>query len=291
MGVVGGSDIHNGLSVSDENGYAGRISGLDPKSMLPKGQAAVTALGMHRDEPATRPTGQRENDPLQFSGASITGVWAEENTRESIFAALKRKETFATTGTRMRVRMFAGWTYPKGMIGRSGWVREAYAQGVPMGSDLPAAPTGAAPRLVLEAMKDPDGANLDRIQIIKVWLDGDGYKEKVFDVALSGGRTVDRATGKARPVGNTVDLKTGRSENSIGAAVLRAEWRDPEFRPGVPAVYYARVLQIPTARWSTLLAIANRLPLPAKAPATIQERAWSSPIWFTPPQPAPRRRG
>jgi hypothetical protein len=285
MGVVGGSDIHNGLSVSDEDAFAGRISGLDPKTMLPTGAAARAALGMADHEPAVRPNGQRENDPLQFSGAALTGVWAEENTRPSIFAALKRKETFATSGTRIRFRMFAGWAYPAGMTRSGDWVARAYAHGVPMGADLPARPAGAgAPTFVVQALKDPDGANLDRIQIIKVWLHGKTYEEKVFDVALSDGRRDDPRTGRAPAVGDTVDLATGAYRNSIGATQLTAQWRDPQFNPAVAAVYYARVLQIPTARWTALVAIRNHLPLPAKAPATIQERAWTSPIWFTPPR-------
>jgi hypothetical protein len=284
-GIVGGSDIHNGLSASDETAFAGRISGLDRDTMLPRGEGARTALGMKMGagEVAVRPNGQRENDPLQFSSAAITGVWAEENTRGSIFAALRRKETFATSGTRIRVRMFGGWDLDPAMIGRADWVKQAYAKGVPMGSDLPAAAAGKAPRFVLQAMKDPDGANLDRVQVIKVWLDGKDYKEKVFDVALSGGRKVDPRTGRVAAVGDTVDRGTGKTANTIGAATLAA-WRDPTFDPKTPAVYYARVLEIPTARWTTHLAIANHLPIPKAAPATIQERAWTSPIWFTPPR-------
>jgi hypothetical protein len=161
-------------------------------------------------------------------------------------------------------------------------VKTAYATGIPMGSDLPASAGRKAPTLVLQAMKDPDGANLDRIQVIKMWQDGDGYKERIFNVALSGGRHEDPKSHKAPAVGNTVDLKTGKYSNAIGAPVLSAEWTDPTFDPSKAAVYYARVLEIPTPRWSTLLAIANHLPIPTEAPATIQERAWSSPIWFTP---------
>ena len=287
-GVVGGSDIHNGLTVSDESGFASEISGLDPNTMLPKGDMAKRDLGIIK-VPArldwnhvlnhAPPTMER---PLIFSSAGLTGVWAEENTRNSIFAALKRKETFATSGTRIRVRMFAGWKYKPGLMAHSDWVVTAYRDGVPMGGDLPARVKPAAPRLLIEAMKDPDGANLDRIQVVKVWLDGKDYKEKLFDVALSGGRKDDPKTGRAPTVGNTVDLKTGKYTNTIGAPTLSTEWKDPEFDPAKPAVYYARVLEIPTPRWSTLLAIKNDLPIPAEAPATLQERAWSSPVWYTP---------
>jgi hypothetical protein len=285
MGVVGGSDIHNGLTASSENAFASGFSGLDPKTMLPRGEAARKALGMEGPE-GLRPNGQRENDPLQFSPGSITGVWAEENTRASIFAALKRKETFATSGTRIRLRMFAGWNFDPGVLRRADWVKRAYAEGVPMGADLPASRHGKAPRFIVQAMKDPTGANLDRIQIVKVWLEGGDYREKVFDVVLSGGRSDDPRTGRAPAVGNTVDLKTGTYRNTIGAPALAAVWTDPDFDPRKPAVYYARVLEIPTPRWSTLLAIRNHLPLPKEAPATIQERAWSSPIWFTPQKTA-----
>lgn len=283
MGVVGASDIHNGLSVSDERGAGPSSNGLDQRTMAITGRQLRAALGMVEDGAAVRPNGQRENDPLQFSSAGVTGVWAEENTRGAIFAALKRKETFATSGTRIRVRMFGGWQFGPGAMAAPDWVAKAYATGVPMGGDLTAPPKGGGgPRFVVQALKDPTGANLDRIQIVKVWLSGDGYKEKVFDVALSGGRKADPKTGKAAAVGNTVDLTTGATANTIGAKMLQAVWRDPTFDAKAPAVYYARVLEIPTARWSTLTAIANKLPLPKAAPATLQERAWTSPVWYTP---------
>ncbi|OYU70823.1 MAG: hypothetical protein CFE28_12960 [Alphaproteobacteria bacterium PA2] len=281
MGLVGASDAHNGLSASDENAFASGEATLDPRTMLPTGANAKRALGMG-PPPTLRPNGQRENDPIQFGSAALTGVWAEENTRGSIFAALKRKETFATSGTRIRVRMFGGWTFSDAMLKQSGWVARAYAAGVPMGRDLPQRPAQAkAPTFILQASKDPTGANLDRIQVVKLWVENGVQKEKVFNVALSGNRKAG-ADGRAPPVGNTVDLKTGRASNTIGSGMLTVAWRDPEFDPKSPAVYYGRVLEVPSPRWSTLLAIHNGLPLPAKAPPTIQERAWTSPIWFTP---------
>jgi hypothetical protein len=283
MGVVGASDIHNGLSASDEAAFAGGFSGLDPKTMTPAPVRARHVLGVGRGEEAEG-LDEGSRNPLQASSAAITGVWAETNTRQAIFAALKRKETFATSGTRIRLRMFGGWGFDPKMTARPDWVARAYAEGAPMGSDLPARPCSAtAPRFALQAMKDPDGANLDRIQVIKVWLKPDGtYGEKVFDAALSGGRKAD-AHGHAPAVGDTVDLATGTYKNTIGAPVLTAVWADPEFDPKTPAVYYARALEIPTPRWSTLLAIREKLPIPKNGPATLQERAWSSPIWFTPP--------
>ncbi|MBU1375013.1 MAG: DUF3604 domain-containing protein [Alphaproteobacteria bacterium] len=289
FGVVGGSDWHNGISASDENATAGTPGGIDPKVNLPSGDAAKKLLGiiqtraMIDDAAAKAGRPPAVANPMINSSAGITGVWAEENTRESIFAALKRKETFATSGTRMKVRFFGGWGFAPGMTSRADWVRAAYRTGVPMGGDLPLRPAGAqAPSFIVQAVKDPDGANLDRVQIVKVWLEGSDYKEKIFEVALSGGRKVDPKTGRAAAVGNTVDLKTGAYKNAIGAATLQTVWRDPEFDPAKPAVYYLRALEIPTPRWTTLLAIKNGLPIPTKAPATIQERAYSSPIWFTP---------
>ena len=291
-GLVGGTDIHNGLSTTDEAGVGGAF-GVDPHTMLPRGDMAKSILEITKSKARLDSDADAKGEahidahPLEVGTGGVTGVWAEENTRNSIYAALKRKETFATSGTRIRVRMFGGWTYPAAMSKRSDWVSMAYAQGVAMGGDLPARPTtGKAPTLVLQAVKDPDGANLDRIQVIKMWRSGDGYKEKIFNVALSGGRREDPRTGKAPSVGNTVDLKTGKYANTIGAATLTAQWTDPEFDPSVAAVYYARVLEIPTPRWSTRLAIANNLPIPKDRDVTIQERAWTSPVWYT-----PRRQG
>ena len=282
MGLVAASDIHNGLSTSDERAFAGGARGFDPTSKAPSLGSARAVLA--RGQPLeNRPNGQSENDPLQSSSGGLTGVWAERNDRASIFAALKRKETFATTGDRIRLRMFSAWTFAPKLMAKPDWVATAYASGVPMGGDMAARPAGAkAPKFAIEAMRDPDGANLDRIQIVKVWLKDGAYAEKIFDVALSGGRRPDPQTGKAPPVGDTVDLKTGKYANTIGAPGLKVVWTDPEFSPAAPAVYYARVLEIPTPRWSTLLALRTGLPLPAAAPATIQERGWTSPIWYTP---------
>ena len=291
-GVVGGSDIHNGLSASSEDASAGGQFGIDPNTMLPHGDDAKRALGLlppqDPDTGAEVPNateGERRMI-VERSSAGLTGVWAEENTRDSIFAALKRKETFATSGTRIRVRMFSGWKIQAHIMQEKAWVTDAYAQAVPMGADLPARPQDAnAPTFLLQAARDPEGANLDRIQIIKIWLEGGHYQERIFDVAVSGHRKIDPRSHRAPPVGTTVDLATGRYTNSIGAPMLTALWRDPGFDVAKPAVYYARVLEIPTPRWSTLLAVKNHLPLSPYAAPSIQERAWSSPIWYTPARP------
>lgn len=285
--VVGSSDIHNALSTSDENASAGGQFGIDPDTMLPRGEFAAKALGRQAagvPEAASAAAAEVQRmSILERSSGGLTGVWAQENTRDSIFAALKRKETFATSGTRMRVRMFAGWDFQQDLMKHKQWVAQAYVRGVPMGADLPARPGSArAPKFLVQALKDPDGANLDRIQIIKIWLEGSNYEERIFDVAVSGNRRIDPATGRAGQVGTSVDVQKGTYTNSIGAASLKVVWEDPQFDPGKPAVYYARVLEIPTPRWSTLLAVENQLPIPPEVAATIQERAWSSPVWFTP---------
>jgi hypothetical protein len=216
-----------------------------------------------------------------LSASGITGVWSEQNTRAAIFAALQRREVFATSGTRLQVRMFAGWTYPQDLLRSSDWLRQAYAGGVPMGGDLTRAPGARSPRFIVQALKDPNGANLDRIQIIKVWRKGGMDSERVFDVVWSGNRKPD-ATGKVPAVGDSVDLGSATYTNSIGAPQLSTQWSDPDFDASLSAAYYARVIEIPTPRWSTYLAVRNNLPLTKAQPATLQERAWTSPIFYTP---------
>ncbi len=287
-GMVGASDIHNSLSVSDEANYAGDQFGLDADTMMPKGKALKKSLGVKnviepRPGESKKSYDARRTGALGRGSAGLTGVWAEENTRDSIFSAFKRRETFATSGTRIRLRMFASWDIKPTDIGSYDWLADAYARGTAMGGDLPGSPGGAnAPYFIVEALKDPDGANLDRIQIIKLWADGNEYREKIFNVALSDNRSPDRKTGKVAPVGSTINLKTGNYTNEIGAPYLSVTWQDPEFEADSAAVYYARVLEIPTPRWSTLVAVKNKMPIPDDVPATIQERAWSSPIWFKP---------
>jgi hypothetical protein len=210
---------------------------------------------------------------------TLTGAWAESNTRGAIYDAMVRKETYATSGTRIKVRFFAGYDYPNDLLKNKDWVKQAYAGGVPMGGDL-VAKGKSSPRFAVSALKSPDSANLDRIQIIKLWTDGVMDYEKIYDVALSDSRKVDPKTGKAPTVGNTVDLKTATYTNDIGDTALSAVWTDPAFDGSHNAVYYVRVLEIPTPRWSTYDAVKLGLPPSDMVPATIQERAWTSPIWF-----------
>jgi hypothetical protein len=224
-----------------------------------------------------------------WSAAGLAAVWAEENTRESIFRAMRRKETYATSGTWIRVRFFGGWAYPADLFEGEGGIALAYATGVPMGSVLPT-PTGTSdsPTFAVQALKDPLGANLDRIQIIKAWVDGEGVShERIYQVAASDGRRPDPATGRLASVGNTVDISRPSYANSIGSSHLSVVWRDPDFDRSVSAFYYARVIEIPTPRWSTYDAVA--LGVEAPDPATLQERAVTSAIWYEPSAVAYRR--
>jgi hypothetical protein len=286
-GIVGASDFHNGLSDSAETAFAGTFGAIDPTKALPDlDQYAERFKEMREGLQKSFDPGQAAKVSFNLyenGSGNLTGIWAEQNTRESLYAGLRRKETFATSGTRLKFRFFGGWDYDGALVKANDWVVAAYRGGVPMGADLPLQPaTRRAPRFALWAVKDPDGANLDRLQVVKVWLDRGKYAERIYDVALSNGRKVDSKTGKAAPVGNTVDLKTAQYTNTIGATELSAVWQDPQFEPKVPAVYYLRVLEIPTPRWSTIVSVKRGLPLPTEVPATIQERGWSSPIWYTP---------
>ena len=270
--MIGSSDSHNASSPVEEDNYHGKLARLDgtPKQRLERlaKNAAAVAAGVG----------------TAYSAAGLAAVWAEENRRESIYDALRRRETYATSGPRIALRVFAGWEFPPSLTEETDFVDRGYAGGVPMGGDLPAAPTGAkAPRIAIAASRDPQGANLDRVQVVKGWLDAEGNThESIHDVAWSPGREPD-AAGKLPPVGNTVDVAKASYGNDIGAAELHAVWEDPDFDPAQAAFWYVRVLEIPTPRWSTY--DAKTVGVPAPAPASVQERAWSSPIWYQPPAP------
>jgi hypothetical protein len=290
LGFVGGSDYHNGLSNADENAYAGVLHfSVDPAVNLPEREYAKQVFAPRERNGKTLEQIANEDGPHPISNggihgsAGLTGVWAEQNTREAIYDALRRKETFATSGPQIRLRFFGGWDFKANALDAPDWASRAYSTAVPMGGDLPVVHAPAqAPSFIVQAAKDPASGNLDRIQIVKIWLEGGDYREKVFDVVWSKERKRDAKSGKVPAVRNTVDLKTATFTNTVGAPVLSGVWRDPEFDAAKPAVYYARAIAIPTPRWNTLLAVKRGLPLPEHMPATIQERALSSPIWFTP---------
>ena len=267
-GIVAGSDAHSAYSNNEESNFYGS-------------HGAVDDTPAKRLNPAKSPSGDRN---VAVGTAGATAVWAEENTRAAIFDAIKRRETYGTSGPLMRVRFFGGWDFEDDLVEDDDFVEKAYEDGVPMGGDLPARPERArAPTFAVWALKDPESGNLDRIQIIKVFVNKwNRPGEKIYDVALSDGRSVDPATGKAPPVGNTVDVATATYTNDIGDTQLSVVWTDPDFDPNQRALYYARVIEIPTPRWSTYDAARNNLPLPPNTPTTLQERAWSSPIWYTP---------
>ena len=270
FGLVGSSDFHSGISAGEEFNYPGGLGSGDEQSDPGR---VLTSVNPLMQSPTTI-----------LSAGGLTGIWAEENTRESLFAALKRREVFATSGSRIRVRLFAGWDYPDGITRDNNWILAAYDSGVPMGADLPNGETTPvkSPRLLLQAVKDPDGGNLDRIQVIKLWYYEGVSHEQVYDAVWAGDRGIDSNTGHLPAIGNTVDRDTANYTNTLGATELIGEWMDPDFIPEAATIYYARVLEIPTPRWSTYLAVRNGLPLSKDVPPTIQERAWTSPVFYTP---------
>ena len=266
FGLIGATDSHSSYASAEEDNFQGKFA-LD-----------------------STPEARRDNSILPgidnlwaVSASGLSGVWAEENTRESIYAAFKRKEVYGTSGPRIAVRFFGGYNYTAQDAKAIDLAKIGYKKGVPMGSDLVKAPKNIAPSFLIHAVKDPVDANLDRIQVVKGWLNADGTTaEKVFDVVWSDNRKKQK-NGKLPAVGNTVDIKTGKYTNTIGTAQLSVMWKDPEFNPSQRAFYYARVLQIPTPRYSLLDAIALQMDVKETGkPATIQERAYSSPIWYTP---------
>ena len=268
VGFYGDNDTHTAAGSHEEFNYTGKF-GVE---MLP-GVRLAGLPGM--------PAGQVKQI-REFGSGGLAGVWADENTREGIYDAMYRRETFATSGSYIRLRMFGGFGLTRADLDAADFAARGYQKGVPMGGDLKGAPGTPAPTFLVRALKDAKSANLDRIQIVKGWIDTVGQKhEKVFDVAWAGERKPG-PNGKLPPIGNTVDLKTATYTNSIGAAELAVAWTDPEFKPGERAVYYARVLEIPTPRWSTYDSVRLGKALPKDLPHTIQERAWSSPIWYTP---------
>ena len=269
FGLVSGTDTHTGLTTAEEDNFFGKHTGLEPTA--------------HRYEDVVIKSPQVTIYGSQMAAAGYTGVWATENTRESIWDALKRREAYSTTGPRIAVRFFGGWDFDA-KDARTRMPAEAgYAKGVPMGGDLQAASAGKVPTFLVAALKDPLSGNLDRFQVVKGWTDAKGaMHEKVYDVAWSGDRKPDPKTGKVPAVGNTVDVADASWTNTIGAPELIAVWKDPDFDPKLRAFYYGRVIEIPTPRWTAYDAKRFGIQMPADVPMTVQERAYTSPIWYTP---------
>jgi hypothetical protein len=273
FGVIGSTDSHTALSTAEEDNYFGKVTLLEPSADPIRFDEVIAG----RPAPKGHQIYAR-----QIGAAGLAAVWARENTREALWDAMARKEVFATTGTRIRVRVFGGFDFEDQDLDRADFAKYGYDNGVPMGGDLKAAAEGKAPTFMIRAMRDPDGANLDRIQIVKGWLDAEGKThEQVYDVAWSGDRKPD-THGKLPPVGNTVNVDQATYTNAIGDPVLGGYWKDPDFDPKLRAFYYVRVIEIPTPRWTTIDAKVFGVERPKDVPASIQERGYTSPIWYTP---------
>ena len=275
FGLIGSTDAHTSVPSAEEDNYFGKVSLLEP------------GAGEHRYEEVIigRPNPDKKSQikATRISGSGLAAVWARHNTREEIWDAMKRKEVYATTGTRLKVRVFGGFDFNAADIDRMDFAKHGYKQGVPMGGDLTSAPSGKAPAFLVRAMRDTDGANLDRVQVIKGWLDASGKThEKIYDIAVSDGRKIGADGRSKQPVGNTVNVKQASYTNSIGDAYLQAYWSDPAFDAKQKAFYYVRVIEIPTPRWTVYDAKHYGRELPDDVPTSIQERAYTSPIWYTP---------
>ena len=274
LGMIGSTDAHTSLATTREENFWGKAPHLEPAA--DRWEHVIIASLAGDDNLSSY--------SYETIGSGLAAVWARENTREGLFDAMQKKETYATTGTRIIVRFFGGWDYGTDEVFRPDAVSIGYRKGVPMGGDLPTKPAGKkAPVFMVGALKDTWSGNLDRIQIIKVWIAEKGIPhEKVYDLAVSDGRTIG-ADGRCRTqVGNTVDVADASFLNNIGDAELRAVWTDPDFNPKHRAAYYARVLEIPTPTWQAFDSKFYGVKMPETVPMFSQERAYTSPIWYTP---------
>jgi hypothetical protein len=268
FGMVGSTDSHTGLATAQEDNFFGKHSGVEPSA--------------ERWEHPMAEVNGKKYESWEMASSGLAAVWARDNTREAIFDAMQRKETYATTGSRMMVRFFGGWDFTEADATSRVPSTIGYTEGVPMGGDLKDRPDGKSPTFLVFALKDPYSGNLDRIQIVKGWLNSQGERqEKVYNVKWSGDRQLG-SDGTLPPVGNTVDVANATWTNTIGAAELITVWTDPDFDPNQPAVYYARVLEIPTPRWTAHEAARFGITMSSEVPMITQERAYTSPIWYTP---------
>lgn len=272
FGMIGSTDAHTALSTSREDNNFGKL-----EKMRPSDHRAETPVIKSPVDPKLTSLGS------ETGAAGLAAVWARENTRESIWDAMKRKEVYATSGSRIKVRVFAGWDFEADEVERQDFAKQGYKRGVPMGGDLFAAPDGKAPSFMIRTLRDPDNANLDRVQVIKGWLDAVGEThERIYDVAVSDGRTIG-ADGRCKtPVGSTVDVADASYTNTIGDPLLTAHWVDPDFDAKQSAFYYVRVIEIPKPRWTAYDAKFFGITMPDDVAMTVQDRAYTSPIWYTP---------
>jgi hypothetical protein len=271
QGFIGSTDSHTSLATAGESNYFGKASMIEPG---PERWEHILIQSTVDDSLTSY--------AAQTSSSGLAAVWATENTRAGIFEAMERRETYATSGPRISVRVFGGWDFVADDVHRSDFAEYGYANGVPMGGDMRAQSGEKSPGFVVRTLRDPDGANLDRIQMVKGWMDSSGTThEKVYDIALSDDR-VAGPDGKAPPVGDTVNVGEASFKNSIGDAMLFAYWQDPEFDPSENAFYYVRVIEIPTPRWTAYDAKIFDIDMPDEMPMKLQERAYTSPIWYAP---------
>jgi hypothetical protein len=277
FGLVGSTDSHTSLATAEENNYFGKAALVEPSGDPKRFETKITGMLQQPDGPDITIR------HFKTLASGLAAVWATDNTREAIWDALKRKEVYATTGTRMTVRVFAGWDFEEADVQRPDFAETGYSRGVPMGGDLRKAPDDKVPTMMIKAVRDVDGANLDRVQVVKGWMDEQGeLHERVYDVMCSDDRAIDDQHRCERPVGNTVDVAQATYTNSIGEVLMMAYWKDPDFDPGQRVFYYVRVLEIPTPRWTTHDAAFYGVDLPKGVPPSQQDRAYTSPIWYTP---------
>jgi hypothetical protein len=277
FGFVGSTDVHNSLTAIEEDNYFGKMPVQEPSPKRWEHKSKESSWDAKVGPVRARYT-------WQYLAAGYAAVWAADNTRAALWDSLKRREAYGTSGSRITLRFFGGWEFAPGDAKSRYLAETGYAKGVPMGSDLKAAPAGAkAPSFLVAAMKDPRSGNLDRIQIVKGWLDKNGKGlEKVYDVVWGDADRRKIRGGKLQSVGDTVDVTTATWKNTIGDPELSAVWTDPDFDPSVRAFYYARVIEIPTPRWTAYDAARFGIQMSPEVPMTVQERAWASPIWYTP---------
>jgi len=271
FGMIGSTDAHGSIPTSREENNWSKAHIVEPSAdrfehFLVKGVVPELSI-MVKD----------------LSASGLAAVWATKNTREAIWDAMKRKEVYATTGNRLKVRVFGGWNFKANDLDRPDFAKNGYKNGVPMGGDLVSAPEGKAPSFLIRAMKDADGPNLDRVQIIKGWLDAEGNKqEKIYDLAVSDGRIIGEDGRCITPVGSTINIAEATYNNSIGEPIMTVFWVDPDFDASLKAFYYVRVIEIPTPRWTAYDAVFYNIDMPEGTKMTVQDRAYTSPIWYSP---------